>query len=393
MRFLLFGLASVCVAASAVAAPASKSLPSDPKPVRVVPIKVASSPQPLKVIRTASGDLLRGPTLWQWKSCPENDSREDRNRILGNRSHYQEFRSGGYTALRLASFEPWFQSDRQPYAEWSWSNLANPAETQRMLQTLELAINAAGHEGMYVVLNCHSKFNAYDHNYALAFWEAVAPYFANRTHVLYELANEIRTGPADYTDDDIRRHVQLSNRVRVLAPKTFQIVLTPSGTWAPSNPDGTGLDPASMERLADRFDQAWKDERGTCDWAKTAVGYHLYFNGKTSDILARMHHRFPGLPTEVSYPYGTKNLVGVKDDDTARSESMDGVPFVNEVCEKLGLGWLQWQTETPPKWQHNLRLIVDDAKQRGYAWRPVPSATKKTDRTTNKKSNASPTEP
>lgn len=351
---------------------ASDPSPSDPKAVVVHAATPFGLSEPVKVLRTAKGEPLRGPTLWQWKSSRENNRRDDRNLLLQDQSLFLEFRNSGMTAVRLASFEVWFQSDGQPHADWSWSDLSNAKERQAMLAVLETAVNSAAKEGLYLIINAHNKFNAYHHDYTTAFWEAVAPHFANRSHVLYELVNEIRTGPADYTDDDIRKQVELSRRLRELAPDTFQIVLTPSGTWAPSNPDGTGLDYAAMERLGDRFDQGWKSQGGSCDWERTAIGYHLYFNGKTSDILTRLHRRFPALPTEVSFPYGLSGLVGVKDDDKARSESMDGVPFVHEVCERLGFGWLQWHTETREKWQKNMRYITENAQQRGYVWSDAP---------------------
>jgi hypothetical protein len=356
---LLIGL-STCLQAS--------SANPDPGPV-VVADTTTSEGRVLKVLRTADGRPIRGPTLWQWKSSSENNTRKDRNALLEERRLFEEFRDAGMTAVRLASFEVWFQSDGQPHADWSWSQLDDSGERRRMLRLLEKAVDSAAAAGLYIIINAHNKFNAYDHDYTTAFWEVVAPHFAKRTHVLYELANEIKTGPADYTDEDIRRHAELSRRVRELAPAVLQIVLTPSGTWAPSNPDGSGLDEMAMHTLAERFDTEWHEQGGACDWSLTAVGYHLYFNGKTSTILKNLHEHYPGLPTEVGYPEGIDGLVGVKPDDTARTEQMDGAFFVNEVCERLGLGWIQWQTETAEKWRGNIRLLIEDARQKNYHWK------------------------
>ncbi len=370
-RLAFLGMVALLCIPRAIAATSPPSF-DDPAPVHVVTLKPPQASNSLKVLRTAKGEPLRGPSLWQWKSSPEHDRRDDRNSLLDDHALFREFRKTGMTAIRLTSFEVWFQSDRQPYADWSWSDLSNEKERRALLKMLDRAVDTASKADLYIIINAHNKFNAYSHDYTIAFWEVVAPYFANRPHVLYELSNEIRTGPSDYTDDDLKQHVALSRLVRKLAPNTFQLVLTPSGTWAPSQPDGTGLDLAAMEKLAERFSKEWTAQGDSCDWKRTAIGYHLYFNGKTSEILTRLHHRFPGLPTEVNFPYGMAGLEGIKPDDTARSESMDGMTFANEVCERLGLGWLQWHTETREKWQKNIPLILQDAKKQGYAWPVSP---------------------
>ncbi len=59
---------------------------------------------------------------------------------------------------------------------------------------MERSVNYASAHGHYVIINAHNKISNYNATYCDALWTCVAPYFANRTHVLYEATNEPMDG-------------------------------------------------------------------------------------------------------------------------------------------------------------------------------------------------------
>ena len=108
------------------------------------------------------------------------------------------------------------------------------------------------------------------------------------------------------------------------------------------------------------------------DWTKTAVAYHLYANDAAYDAatnaanLRNLHQRFAGWPSENSFPAG----VYVYQGDEWRSPSFDNDLYVNETCEKLGIGWAMWFINGTDQLNNNFPAMWADAVAKGWTWVP-----------------------
>jgi hypothetical protein len=249
---------------------------------------------------------------------------------------------------------------------------------------MERSINYASANGMYIIINSHNKIPKYDEPYVNALWSYVAPYFANRTHVLYELANEPMSGIGNNgTMDAPGGNAQNSPRLQALrrtfdiaragAPHTHLMILTPPGINDHATGRGMGNLAASFASLP-----------GTpVDWTKTSVAYHLYNNdaafgaANNAANLRNLHSRYPAWPSENSFPPGTfPGAVGL-DEWRSPAFPINGVNdlWVNQTCERLGLGWSMWfingQSQLDTNWPH----LWADAVARNWTWTfdPLPS--------------------
>ncbi len=327
-------------------------------------IKVVEVPDPfggpkLKVLRTSNDTPLRAGTAWiwskQWKEEPA--------------SYYADLRSKGFNCVRIILFDTWEQE--AGYGGGDWNNATYRTE---MLGRLERAVNHASTNGLYVVLNSHNKIPNFDEAYNTALWTHVAPFFANRTHVLYEATNETLDGTGIKADglfsgdlgrlEALRRNYDL---IRSLAPQTHIMVLTPAGVSGWGYVDG-------MNRLVRR----WLEVPGTpVDWSKTSVAYHLYHADVSlfpqAQDLRRFHSEFPGWPSENNFPSSVSSQqLGIPADDTWRSVSYGNDTYVTQTCERLGLGWSHWHLNRQTQLDRNFPLLWDDAKTKGYNWNPDP---------------------
>lgn len=96
--------------------------------------------------------------------------------------------------MRLILFDVWIHEEG--YRKYDWGN---PEYRQAMLSRIEHAVNLCSKNGLYAVINAHNRVPGaapkYDEKLNNGLWRAVAPFFSNRTHVIYELANEPLAGP------------------------------------------------------------------------------------------------------------------------------------------------------------------------------------------------------
>ena len=342
----------------------SASLPTDRARVTVVPITDPyGGSKPLKVIRTDSNTPLRAGTAWIW----EKGGKEEPE------SYYVSMSSKGLNAVRMILFDVWEAETYTPGPTFTLADWNDLAYRTRQLARMERSVNYASANGMYVIINAHNHIPSYKEDYCNALWKYVAPYFANRTHVIYEGANEPmsgigRNGDMDMGTAEAKASPRLQalkrtyNIIREAAPNTFILVLTPPGINDYNM--GTG-----MGNLADSFSQL----PGAVDWTKTGVGYHLYNNdaayGAATNAanLRNLHSRYPGLPTENNFPASVSNAtIGVT--DSWRSATFDKDSYTNQTCEKLGIGWCMWNINGQTQFNHNWPLMWADAVTNGWAW-------------------------
>lgn len=348
----------------------SVSLPTDRGRVRVVSVPDPIGGPPLKVLRTDADTPLRAGTAWIW----EKERQEE------PASYYASMRSKGLNAVRLILFDTWEVEAYEPSATFTPTDWEDPTYRERQLARIERAVNHASANGMYVIINSHNKIPNYNEAYANSLWSHVAPYFAGRTHVLYEAANEPMEGigndgsltasASDRATDSPRLQAlkRTFNLIRAAAPETHVMVLTPPGI----NDYATGR---GLGNLAESFASL----PGEVDWTKTSVAYHLYNNDSAYGAadraanLRNFHSRFPGWPSENNFPACVSNeRIGVS--DSLRSAQFDDDVYVNQTCERLGLGWGMWNINGQAQLDANWPILWADAVERGWTWEFDPPA-------------------
>jgi hypothetical protein len=352
----------------------SVSLPTDRARVRVVSIPDAYNPSgsALKVLRTDTDTPLRAGTAWIWEKVPQEQPE----------SYYASMRSKGLNAVRMILFDTWEEETYPPSATFTPTDWNDPAYRARQLARMERAVDYASAHGMYVIINSHDHIPSYDEAYATALWTYVAPYFANRTHVLYEASNEPMDGignngsmTANASDNAtnsprIQALKRIFNVIRAGAPNTHIMILTPPGINDYATGTGLGNLAASFASLL-----------GTVDWTKTSVAYHLYNNdsaygaANNAANLRNLHSRYPGWPSENNFPASVSNAtLGIT--DSFRSAQFDNDIYVNQTCERLGLGWSMWNINGQTQLDQNWPIMWADAVAKGWNWTPdvLPTA-------------------
>ena len=288
---------------------------------------------------TDQGTPLRGGAAWvyQW-------GRTDKiTTYATDPAYYRRMREHGPNAVRVICFDPWQKSNGYVHAD-----LDKPQDAKALLAELDAVVELASKEGMYALIDYHDV-GTYDPQYLRKFWDLVAPRYKDRTHVLYELANEpVKWHPEDYRPAHLADLAAAFKRVRAAAPQTHVVVLSFANSSS-SRPD------VSMTTVARAFDKA----AGGVDWSKASVGFHPYNTRKTSAPIAELAKEFPALNTEQNLP-NFEHFV-----------PMDGEEFGTQTMERLGLGWFHWQVEGAEKFEKNyVGRVLADAKAKGYAWQP-----------------------
>ena len=342
----------------------SQRLPTDRGRIKVAEIPDASAPgKRLKVLRTDAGTPLRAGTAWVWSQEPNEQPA----------SYYAQMREAGLNAVRIILFDVWMQESGYTTMDWK-----NPGYRRAMIERLERAVNHCSAHGLYAIINAHNKSPSPHPNYReelnADLWAHIAPYFAGRTHVAYELSNEAITGPGKDGKLEPEDFRTLESLVRVhalarhLAPETHLMILTPCGI------SGWGTLTA-MRNLTRQFEKI----SGPIDWKKTSVAYHLYHADTNlfprAENLRAFHQDFPGWPSENNFPQGfSSGDLLAQAGDNERSVSFGEDRFVMQSCERLGLGWSQWQINGPEQFRHNWPILWADAQAKRYAWKPDPKA-------------------
>ncbi len=344
----------------------SRSLPTDRARITVASIPDPFGGPKLKVLRTDANTPLRAGTAWIW----EKERKEEPE------SYYASLREKGLNGVRMILFDAWEIEAYEPSATFTPTNWNDSKYRKQQLARMERCVNYASKHGLYVVINVHYKIPNYNADYCDALWTHVAPYFAHRTHVIYEAANEPMEGIGNdgsmtpNATDQASKNPRVQalkatfNIIRKAAPKTHIMILSPSGI----NDYATGK---GLENLATSF----ASMPGKVDWKITSVAYHLYNNDKAYGAatkaanLRNLHSRFPGWPSENNFPASVSNTdLGIT--DTWRSAQFDDDLFVNQTCERLGIGWSMWNINGQTQLDRNWPIMIADAKAKGWNWSP-----------------------
>lgn len=330
--------------------------------IQVVEIPDAESPAHyLKVLRTDADTPLRAGTAWLWSQDPMEQPA----------SYYAALRDAGLNAVRLVLFDVWIHEEG--YAKYDWQD---PDYRSTMLKRIERAVNHCSDHGIYAIINAHNRVpspaSKFDETLNRNLWEVVAPHFARRTHVIYELSNEAIVGPGrdghleGSASETLAALVRIHDLARHLAPDTHLMVLTPAGI------SGYGTTTA-MSNLARNFENLVT--KGHIDWSKTSVAYHLYHADTNlfprAENLRQFHRDFPGWPSENNFPPGfPSEKLGIPVHDRERSAQFGEDEFTLQTCERFGLGWSQWHINGAEQFARNWPILWADAKTKGYSWEP-----------------------
>ena len=137
----------------------------------------------------------------------------------------------------------------------------------QQLPALDLAVNLAGANHLYLMINNSTKSGTYDLAALKAFWSVVAPRYKNRTHVFFEMTNEPVKGsphwgaPEQFTDKVLGDLKSVYAIMRTGAPKTHIVMFTTANLWPTCS---------SWVALIRRM--------GGIDWTKASVGFHHYLS-------------------------------------------------------------------------------------------------------------------
>lgn len=347
----------------------SAPLPTDRARITVASIPDYYGGPNLKVLRTDAGTPLRAGTAWIWEKGNQEEPA----------SYYASMRQKGLNAVRMILFDTWEVEAYQPSAQFTPTGWNDPVYRARQLARMERSVNYASANGLYIIINSHNKIPEYNETYANALWTYVAPYFANRTHVIYEASNEPMPGIGNNGDMGVAGATssprlqalkRTYNIIRNGAPDTHVMILTPPGINDFAVGTGMGNVAAGFAQLP-----------GTVDWTKTSVAYHLYNNDRgfgnaavNAANLRNLHSRYPGWPSENNFPASVSSAtLGIDPSDNWRSAQFDNDIYVNQTCEKLGLGWSMWQINGQTQLDRNWPILWADAVAKGWNWIPDPT--------------------
>lgn len=199
---------------------------------------------------------------------------------------------------------------------------------------IDKCVEIAAQLGMYLILDCHYFRDATEQN-VTDFWKLYAPRYKDRTHVIYELANE--TWNPGY-DAQAKTWSRIYKVARDLAPNTHIIILSTPGVPGPGS-----------VAAVDNYVKALMGK--SIDFTKTIVGYHYYSNtGNLTSLFAA----YPVICTEYFLE----------------------ASFI-ETHEKKGISWVAWERtkagdtdEKPGTWLPDFDLAYNQLKAKNITWGP-----------------------
>lgn len=366
MKYKLTSLLTVLVLLFLAMLQATGLTAPPPSPVTDPPRVTVVRNKSGKAVRAGDGTLLRGGAAWVYQYGRQTGV----TNYINDPAYWKAMRDNGLNAVRLIAFDPWQRSHGNPaqYPNgYEHADLEKPEDIAALFKDIDTVVDMASRHGMYVLLNYHDTGGYRDPDrkkegsyaptmrYITRFWDLVAPRYANRSHVFYELTNEpVQWYPEDYKTEHLRDFTVLYDLVRRKAPQTHIVLLSFANTHS-YNPNVSMLTVArQMAEMGVDFDNA-------------SVGFHPYNTGGTSAPILALMKEFPVINTEQNFPGG---FGVVTDTDSA---SMDGELLGVQTMERLGISWFHWKVEGPENLKNNFEKLRKDAREKGYLWRLKPT--------------------
>ena len=353
-----------------------------------------------RVVADYRGEPLRGASVALFKFQSETIGLPGypKTNHATDPAFWDRMKSAGVTAVRVVSFDPFQRSHgdaadapNRPYpfaclgtedaflqgastTRQAWDMVS--ADQQRLLNEMDAVVNLAAERQMYVIINYHDTGGYRDADFAkglepgqdqfdytnrtvylIRFWRLIAPRYAQRTNVLYELTNEpVPWHPNDYTLRDVSKFANIYDRVRGDAPDTH-IILASFAT-----PDSWTS--RSMKSVAeDLVDYG-------VDFSNASIGFHTYDLGSSGGLprsvepIKDLMASFPVINTEAGYPEDVP-----RDEGEPASPGYFGHRYVTQSMEQLGISWVAWNTFGDELFEQRFEKgILVDATDKGYRW-------------------------
>ncbi len=368
------------------------SAPDTPPPAYVTPDesqqKIESELGRLKITRgefgltitNRNGQLLRGGSVFVYQYGREIE----KTAFMRKDSYWKLMQDNGINAVRVICFDPWQQShgDKESNKPYPFADLDKAEDVDALLDDLDFIVDIAAKHSIHVVINYHDtggyldpdhtspvdkKFGSFpylqSHKYLTRFWDLVAPRYANRPHVAYELMNEpVRWNPESYTQKNLDDIATVAKQVRTLAPETHQILISVANhqSWKPET--------HSVLRLAQQL-----TKKGV-DFSNASVGIHTYNprypKPNSSKEILELMQQFAVVNTEANFPKSFMEELRGGTWGDPDGGGMDGDLMVVQSMERMGVSWFHWKAKGPDEFQKNfIDVLLKDAKAKGYYWR------------------------
>ena len=327
-----------------------------------------------KTLQTGDGENLRGTAIGLFKYARDTGA----IRYMKRRQYWVQLEQAGINSIRVVFFDAWQRSHGAAGSTrpWPHADLNSKQDVKDLLDDLDFLVDATARRGMHLIINYHDAGGYRDPDYSKPagadghfeylktmdycqrFWQLIAPRYADRTHVAFELANE----PAMWTSDSYDTSVLddqalLFRTVRRLAPDSHIITLTFANHLADDEQNRSMLVAAKALRARGvRFDNA-------------SVAFHPY-NRRHPDAnpqqpILNLMSEFPVVNTEQNFPKGI-----IPDSQDPDASGLEGNLMGVQSMERLGIGWFHWNCEDTNDFRdYFLGVVVPDAKAKSYFWR------------------------
>jgi hypothetical protein len=281
-----------------------------------------------RTVVTADGELLRGGTLWCFCFHP------DKVKYAQTFAAWQRIKDHHLNAVRLAlNHEEPDKLEGNPEGEpFRWT-------LEQYLVEVDRWVDWGGQLGLYVILD-HHEVGTHTQEWLRTFWTAAAPRYADREHVIYEIANEpVAWHPEDYTDQDIADFLEIYQIMQTHAPQTHVIFLS----FAVPDP--------GMAAVADKLTGV--------NWNNASVAFHGYWTNTSAHIQA-LKTRYPVINTE---------FMSYQPDHGPANFKMDGYLWQTQVMEKSRISWFIWDAAyRADHVESRLKPMIEHAENNGYQW-------------------------
>jgi hypothetical protein len=287
------------------------------------------------------GEVIRGTRMILGRSYPKTSSQ-----TLDLR-RWQQLKELGFNTVRVAWVDPYFASQPERPAESFWT-------VDQLMATgyLDKAVENAQKSGMNLIINYHNAGEyGLGHGFGSMadFWRQVAPRYADKDFVFYELNNEQAFSAGPYLTPGFEGAMRsIYDQVRRDAPDRQVIVFSFSMYL-------------QMKRIVDDYD--W------IDWKNTSVGYHYYGRRSVSGTASELRNlrellcsKYRTIATEWSYSPDAGGR------EAGHVKQTFGHELSAQSLEMLGQSWVDWRGWSESTLDNERRLLIPDAFAKGYNW-------------------------
>ena len=213
---------------------------------------------------------------------------------------------------------------------------------QQQIPYMDYAVNQASSHNMYLMITNSIQPGGYDLDQLKAFWSVVAPRYANRTHVFYEMTNEpVKGSPAwgsapQFTTKVLSDLKSVYDIMRQGAPDTHIVMLSTTSLYPDCATYAAMI--ANLQGI---------------DWKKTSIGFHHYqgTNRFGEANIRCLRDKYPLLMTETNYWI---------------SSDISNLRYALNLYEKLQMSWFSLDGRSGTT--HLQYEILPQLAQDGYYW-------------------------